>query len=358
MVFSDDLTFTSGRTMSNRFALAPLTNWQSNDDGTLSDDEFHWLVARARGGFGMTMTCAAYVSPEGKAFPGQLGISSDTHLPGLTRLAEAINAEGSMSVVQLHHGGRRASADISGHEAVAPWDDARFGARALTTGEVQRVVEDFTAAAVRAEQAGFDGVELHGAHGYLPCAFLDTKNNDRTDQYGGSYENRTRMIREMIDGATAATSAGFSVGVRLSGERHGVDLGEMKRLAGEVMADGRLDYLDMSLWDIAKLPHDDTQERKPLIEHFTGIPRGTTRLGVAGTVRDAAQARWALDRGADFVFVGRAAILHHDFSRRAMDDPAFAATPTPVTADYLRSEHLGEAFVEYLGTAWDDFVVR
>lgn len=342
--------------MSNRFALAPLTNSQSNPDGTLSDDEFHWLVARARGGFGMTMTCAAHVSPEGQAFAGQLGIYSDEHLPGLTRLAEAINAEGSMSVVQLHHGGRRAVTKHSGMQPVAPWEDEKFGARQLTTGEIQRIVEDFGSAAARAEKAGFSGVEVHGAHGYLPCAFLDADLNRRTDQYGGSYENRVRMIRELLESVNAATSDGFSVGLRLSGERHGVELTEMQRLAGEVMSSGEIDYLDMSLWDIAKLPHDRAHEQKPLIEHFTDIPRGDTKLGVAGMIRNAEQAQWALDSGADFVFIGRAAILHHDFADRAIDDRTFASVPTPVSVEHLKTQHVSDTFVAYLNTSFAGFV--
>jgi 2,4-dienoyl-CoA reductase-like NADH-dependent reductase (Old Yellow Enzyme family) len=342
--------------MSNRFALAPLTNSQSNPDGTLSDDEFHWLVARARGGFGMTMTCAAHVSPEGQAFAGQLGIHSDDHLPGLTRLASAINAEGSMSVVQLHHGGRRAMTKHSGMQPVAPWEDAKFGARELTTGEIQRIIEDFGAAAARAEKAGFNGVEVHGAHGYLPCAFLDTKLNQRTDQYGGSYENRVRVIRELLESVRASTGDGFSIGLRLSGERHGVDLVEMRRLAGEVMAGGKIDYLDMSLWDIAKLPHDEAHEQKPLIQHFTDIPRGNTKLGVAGMIRNAEQAQWALDCGADFAFIGRAAILHHDFPKLAIQDPKFASVPTPVSVEHLKTQHVSPTFVDYLNTSFAGFV--
>ena len=90
----EPLTFSRGPAMKNRFMLAPLTNSQSHDDGTLSDDEFHWLVMRAQGGFGLTMTCAAHVQAEGRGFPGQLGIFSDDHLEGLTRLAAAIRASG------------------------------------------------------------------------------------------------------------------------------------------------------------------------------------------------------------------------------------------------------------------------
>ena len=101
------LSFQSGRSMPNRFMLAPLTNLQSHDDGCLSEDEFKWLSLRAQGGFGMTMTCAAFVQQNGKGFPGQLGIARDEHLPGLQRLAASIRDAGSLSIAQLHHGGMR-----------------------------------------------------------------------------------------------------------------------------------------------------------------------------------------------------------------------------------------------------------
>ena len=104
----DSLAFARGPAMKSRFMLAPLTNCQSHADGRLSDDEFNWLRMRAVGGCGHTMTCAAYVLKSGQGFPGQLGIYSDEHPPGLTRLADAIRAAGSVSSVQLYHGGMRA----------------------------------------------------------------------------------------------------------------------------------------------------------------------------------------------------------------------------------------------------------
>ena len=132
----DRLELGHGPAWANRFALAPLTNTQSHADGTLSDDEYRWLVARAEGGFGLTMTCATYVAPAGQAWAGQLGISDERHLPGLTRLADGIRATGSVSSVQLHHAGRRANPEVHGGPNVAPWDDAEKNTRALTTAEV------------------------------------------------------------------------------------------------------------------------------------------------------------------------------------------------------------------------------
>lgn len=348
------LTFDHGPAWTNRFAVAPLTNMQSHPDGTLSDDEYAWLVRRAQGGFGMVMTCASHVSRAGQAFPGQLAAWDDRFLPGLTRLAGGIRDAGSVAALQLHHGGRRADAALSGVPVVAPRDDPAKGARALTTAEVEQVVEDFTAAAVRAERAGFHGVEVHGAHGYLVCQFLSPR-NDRTDRYGGSFENRTRMLWEILHGIRAATGPDFQLGLRLTPERNGIPLAEARALAAEVLVSGLLDYLDMSLWDAFKETYEEEHRDRLLIEHFTGLPRGTTRLGVAGRIGSAPDAARCLDRGADFVLIGAGAILHHDFPARALADPAFRLVQ-PRPPEHFVRESVGPAFLHYLATNWNDFV--
>ena len=112
------LSFQHGPAMKNRFMLAPLTNTQSHPDGTLSDDEFAWLTYRAEGGFGLTMTCAAHVQAIGQGFPGQLGVFGDQHLPGLSRLAAAIKAKGSIAAIQLHHAGMRSPRELIGQASV------------------------------------------------------------------------------------------------------------------------------------------------------------------------------------------------------------------------------------------------
>ncbi len=352
--YTAPMTFAHGPAMANRFMLAPLTNLQSHADGTLSDDEINWLVKRAEGGFGLVMTAAAHVQQVGQGFPGQLGIWSDDHLPGLTRLAALLRERGALSSVQLHHAGIRSPQDLVG-TPVGPFADAETGARALTTAEVEQLRDDFIAAAVRAERAGFDGVEIHGAHGYVLAQFLDGDNNVRADGWGGSFENRTRMIREVVAGVRAATGPQFQVGLRLSPERFNIKLAEAKRFAEEMMTDGALDYLDMSLWDCFKLPNEEEHADRPLIAHFTALERGSTRLGVAGKIMDAAKVRACLDAGADFVLLGRGAILHHDFPARAKADADFASVPTPVTRAHLRAEGLGPGFVDYMAT-WKGFV--
>ena len=351
----EPLSFARGPAMKNRFMLAPLTNLQSHADGSLSDEEFRWLTLRAKGGFGVTMTCAAYVQREGQGFPGQLGIYSDAHLPGLTRLATTIRAEGSIAVAQLHHAGMRSPADLIGETPRCPSDNEETKARALTASEVEQLTEDFIAAAVRAERAGFDGAELHGAHGYMLCQFVSAETNRRTDKWGGSLENRTRLLRDIIDGIRARTRGDFSLGVRLSPERFGLKLAEVRELAGELMGGGKLDYLDMSLWDVFKQPLEPEHQGKPLMSFFTTLARGNTRLGVAGKIVSGDDAARVLELGADFAIVGRSAILHHDFPKRVASDAHFRPVALPVTREYLASEGLSPKFVGYMQN-WKGFV--
>lgn len=351
------LTFAHGPAMKNRLMLAPLTNLQSHVDGTMSEDEFHWLVKRAEGGFGLTMTCASHVQRIGQGFPGQMGVWSDDHLPGLTRLAAAIKANDSLAVIQLHHAGMRSPADIIGEAPVCPSDNAEFGARALTGEEVEQLRDDFITAAVRAKTAGFDGVEIHGAHGYILCQFLSPEINLRTDKWGGSLDNRGRLITEILAGVRERCGADFQIGLRLSPERFGLRLAEVRDYAAALMAAGAMDYLDMSLWDIAKEPVEEAFHGRSLMSVFTDLPRGDVRLGVAGKVMTPATAAQALADGADFVLLGRAAILHHDWPLLAARDPDFEPVSLPVTRAHLAAEGLGPAFLDYMAT-WKGFVAE
>ena len=173
----------------------PLTNKQSHADATVSDDERRWLVARAHGGSALVMTCATYVASEGQAWHGLLGISADRHVAGLTQLAEELAPRAPSSSVQLHHGGLRADADVSGVQTVAPRDDKAKDVRALTTRGADRD-RRFVSAAAGPSGLGSTGVEVHGAHGYLVAKFLDGRHNHREDGYGGSADDRSRPARD------------------------------------------------------------------------------------------------------------------------------------------------------------------
>jgi len=345
----DPLAFTRGPDMKNRFMLAPLTNCQSHADGRLSDEEFNWLTMRAKGGFGLTMTCASHVQAMGQGFPGQLGVFSDIHLPGLSRLASAIKQEGSIAICQLHHAGMRSPANLIGSQPVCPSDHAETGARALTRGEVSQLIEDFITAAQRSEKAGFDGVEIHGAHGYILCQFLSDEINHREDEYGGGLENRSRIIFEILAGIRQRCRANFMVGVRLSPERFGLKLSEVKIVAQKLMDSGYMDFLDMSLWDVFKQPNEEEMKGKSLLSHFTELRRGDVRLGCAGKIRTPAEAEQALGSDVDFIILGRAAILHHDFPLQLKCNPGFAPVEPPVSVEYLHKEGVSDKFVIYLG---------
>ncbi|GAB2761116.1 NADH-dependent flavin oxidoreductase [Nocardioides salsibiostraticola] len=350
---ADPLALPHGEPVSNRFFLAPLTNKQSHGDGTLSEDEYAFLVRRAAGGFGLTKTCAAYVAPAGQAWSGQLGVSRDEHLPGLTRLADGLRATGTRSAVQLHHGGRRSDPALHGGDNVAPWDDQAKQTRALTTAEVEQAIEDFVAAAERAERAGFDGVEVHGAHGYLIGQFLDGRHNLREDGYGGSLADRSRVLFDVLEGIRARTGPNFQLGLRLTPQGAGIVLDEGLAVAERAMTCGLIDYLDMSLWDV----YGKDTEGDLVIDRFAALPRGETALGVAGKILSTSDACWCVEHGADFVTIGTAAILHHDFPIRASADAGFVSVTPPVSREHLLAESVGPSFVEYLAEGWDDFVL-
>ena len=351
----DLVTFLHGPAMSNRLMLAPLTNQQSHPDGTLSDDELTWLRLRAEGGFGLTMTCAAHVQAVGQGFAGQLGIWSDAHVEGLTRMADALNSTGTVSYVQLHHAGNRAPAALIGTQPVCPSDDPTTGARALTLDEVHEVVAAFVAGARRAQQAGFHGVELHGAHGYLICQFLSAELNQRTDEYGGSLENRSRLLFEIIDGIRAECGPDLALAVRLSPERFGMRIAEIVEVYGQLVATGTVDLIDMSLWDIDRRSDEAGFEGRTLTEIFAELPRGDVRLGVAGKIHDPADVQRVLDQGVDIAVLGRVAILHHDYPRLAGAD-GFVPRRPPVAPEVLAAEGVSPAFVQYLAGSFKGFV--
>jgi 2,4-dienoyl-CoA reductase-like NADH-dependent reductase (Old Yellow Enzyme family) len=348
----DPISFLHGPAMPNRFMLAPLTNRQSHADGTLSTDEHHWLAMRATGGFGLTMTCAAHVQAIGQGFAGQLGIFGDEHVEGLTRLAADLNATGTASYVQLHHAGMRSPAALIGAAPVCPSDDETTGARALTTDEVEQVAADFVAAAVRAQRAGFHGVELHGAHGYLICQFLSPEINRRTDRYGGSLENRSRLLFDIVEGIRAACGPDLAIAVRLSSDRFGIVTDEMAQVYSQLVATAEVDLIDMSLWDVWRDGPDGT----PLLDVFTAIPRGEVRLGVAGKIHDPSDVQAVLDRGVDIAVLGRVAILHHDYPQLLAADPSFTPRRPPASADVLIAEGVSPSFVDYLRSSFKGFV--
>ena len=349
------IRFNCGVVMKNRFMLAPMTNQQSFEDGRLSEDELNWLVMRAKGQFGLVMTCASHVQQVGKGFSGQLGIFSDDLMEGHKQVSKGIRSYGGVAVIQLHHAGMRSPAELIGQRPVCPSPNEKFGTRELSLTEVRELRDDFIAAAVRAKKCGYDGVEVHGAHGYILTQFLSNDINHRTDEYGGSLSNRARLLFEIVEGIRRSCGKEFLVGIRLSPERFGMDLLEIKEVCENLIESGNIDFLDISLWDCFKLPEEEKYQDRSLLKHFTEIDRKEVKLTVAGKIRSGQEAQRVLKSGVDFVTIGRSAILHHDFPVQVMNNPNFETVQTPVSKEYLRKEGLGEAFVEYMGR-WPGFV--
>ena len=354
----------SGKTMPNRIALAPMTNLQSNEDGTLGDDEYNWLLSRAKQNFGMIITCAANVSADGKGWKGELGIYDNKHLEGLTRLAEDIKQYGSLAVVQIFHGGARSPESLIGTQPwsasahTMPYAKVPVEVRAATLEDINRVTEDFIAAAKRAEQAGFDGVELHGAHGYLLHQFLSTATNKRADEWGGSFENRSRMLRTILQQIKAVVKKDFLVGVRLSPEDkysfEGIDFDESVTLATLLAQDG-VDYIHLSPWEAAKKPEKYATGDKALITYFRyAIPE--TPIIVAGKIWNRADAEQVIDLGADIAAVGMAAIAHANWPAQVKENNT-EPSRQPFTVEHLREQGLSPAFIEYM-KRWKGFVAE
>lgn len=342
----EPLELLRGPTLKNRLVLAPMTTTQSAADGTLLDDEYHWLRMRAEGGFGLVTTCASHVQANGQGFTGQLGCFSNSHLEGLAKLASGLREAGAVSSLQLHHAGFRALASVK--DIVGPSDDRKTGARAMSDHEVEVLIEDFVTAALRAQESGFDGVQIHGAHGYAVTQFLSPEINKRTDRWGGSFENRSRLLMAIVDGIREACRHDFQIGVRISPERFGLRLAEMIDLAQMLLRSDQIDYLDLSLWDVTKEAEEEGFRGRALASYFTELERGAVKLGLAGKIMSASDAANCLANGADYAAIGKAGILVHDFPRRVSADATYAVPSLPVTARHLKAEGLGDAFIAYV----------
>ena len=341
--------------MPNQFMLAPLTNMQSHQDGSLSEDEYNWLSMRARGGFGLTMTCAAFAELSGKGFGGQLGVAGESHFDGLQRLAAGIKAHGSLAYTQIVHGGMRTLEALTGQQPVCPSDHEETGARAMTKDEIKATEESFVKAALLSQKAGFDGMEIHGAHGYLLCQFLSAEVNQRDDEYGGCLENRTRIIDNIITGVKQSCGQSFSLALRLSPERFGMQIEEITSYFERLCASGNLDFIDMSLWDVFQEMQAGPFKGKRLVDVFSALDRKDTKLTVAGKIMKGADVQALLQAGVDFVALGRAGILHYDWPQQFSANNNFQSVDTPVSKDYLSAQGLGPKFVDYM-SSWDGFV--
>ncbi len=313
--------------LKNRIVMPPMVCFgYAGEDGKVTQRNLDHYAARARGGVGLIILEATCVSRNGRLSPTQLGLWSDDQIEGFSRIAEVCHHSGAAVLVQIHHAGMGVAPGIT-QDVVAPSDlrgQSRFGhelsARALTVSEIESIRDDFIAAALRAQKAGLDGVELHGAHGYLISQFLSPLVNRREDIYGGSLLKRTRFVKDIIIGIRKAAGDDFIVGCRMGCNEP--DLVSSIEIARQLEKAG-LDLLHISIGVDSILKID--QPEPPTPQGFPGnwIVYGGTeikkRVGlpviVVNGIRTPEQASHLVEKGlADFTAIGKGLMV----------DPAWA----------------------------------
>ena len=206
----------------NRAVMPPMGTNLGNADGTVSEANLAYLKRRAKGGPGLIITEISAVHPSGVAINSELGAYDDRFIPGLKKLADVAHAAGCKVALQLHHAGRESLYLLKEGKAIAPSPirSLVFGLtpREITRDEIQEIIAAFGAAAFRARQAGFDAVEVHGAHGYLLTQFLSSLCNQREDEYGGNRSNRSRFMVEVLQEVRRRVGSDFPISLRISAE--------------------------------------------------------------------------------------------------------------------------------------------
>lgn len=323
-------TLPNGTELKNRLLMAPMTTCSGYFDGSVTGELVEYYRQRA-GSIGTIIVECCFIDDLGLAFPGAIGIDSDAKIDGLAKIAAAIQAEGSKAILQIYHGGRMVEPLlIGGRTPVAPSALAapRPGAatpRALSGDEVENTIAQFGDAVRRAIQAGFDGVEIHGANTYLIQQFYSPNSNQRDDKWGGSRDNRAqfplavldithRMVRQYADDA-------FIIGYRFSPEEleePGIRFDDTLYLLEKLAARG-LDYLHFSMGTSLRPSINDTQDPTPLIEKYCALRSETLAavpvMGV-GCVVNLEDAEAGLAHGYDLMAVGRATIAYPDWTDR------------------------------------------
>ncbi len=329
--------------VSNRIAVSPMCQYSCGPDGLATEWHRVHLGSRAVGGAGLVMTEATAVSPEGRITPHDLGIWSDEHAEALAPIAGFISDQGGVPGIQLAHAGHKASKTrpwegnvpiqpeeggwevlSPSPEAYPPFDGDRPPMREADHDDIQTVIDDYRAAAQRALDAGFEIAEVHAAHGYLLHEFLSPVTNDRDDEYGGSFENRSRLVREVTAAVREVWPDEQPLFVRISGtdwldDRASWDLDSSIRLAEE-LADLGVDLVDVSSGGLhpEQEPPAGPNFQVPLAEAIRD--RTPVAVGAVGGITEPEQADALLrNERADLVLVGREFLRDPYFGLRASD---------------------------------------
>lgn len=211
-------------TLKNRFVRSATWEGMCDAQGAVTPQLIDWYRDLTAGGVGLIISGYSFVRADGKQLNGKMGIDHDGLLPGLRQLTEAVHAAGGVIFCQLVHAGGQTNSKVIGCQPLAPsatdYPGYQEPPREMSTGDITEIVNAFAAAAARAKQAGFDGVQLHGAHGYLINQFLSPRCNQRSDAYGGSLANRMRFLEEIYTAVRAAVGGDFPVTIKLTAADH------------------------------------------------------------------------------------------------------------------------------------------
>lgn len=318
------LTLPNGVEVRNRFVLAPLTHTSSNDDGTISDIELPYIEKRSKD-VGIAINAASNVNDVGKAFPGQPSVAHDSDIEGLKELAQVMKKNGAKVIVQIHHGGAQALPELTPDgDVVAPsaislksfGQQEEHDAREMTAEEIEQTIRDFGEATRRAIEAGFDGVEIHGANHYLIHQFVSPYYNRRNDVWADNYKFPVAVIDEVVKAKKAHANDDFIIGYRLSpeeAESPGISMEITEELIHQI-ANKPLDYIHVSLMDVNSVTREGKykgENRLKLIHQWINGRMPLIGIGSVFTAEDALNA--VENIGVEFVALGREILLDYDF---------------------------------------------
>jgi 2,4-dienoyl-CoA reductase-like NADH-dependent reductase (Old Yellow Enzyme family) len=369
MVVWSPLRFNSGREMANRFAIAPLTTDSSHEDGTAAEDELEFVRRRAAGGFGATISSAAYVEQDGRSWQG-IGATHDGHLSSLRRLAEAMRAAGGLAILQIYDGGRIAKPELIGAQclrapsAVASLRPGAKTPKAMAANEVASLIASFREAAALARKAGFDGVEIHGANHYAVHQFFSPRANHRVDHWGGTLSRRMNFPLAVAQAVRDALGPKLIAGFRVTpfeSEPGGYTLEDAKLLCNELARLG-LDYISVSLDDYRKSrPTGETRvyagpvetsytpAESPITE-FARVIAGRSAVMASGGIKTCMDAEGAIEMGADLVAIGRAVVVDPEWLSkvRSKSEASILAGLPKDEREIARTLSIPPRMVEYL----------
>ncbi|WP_310828595.1 NADH-dependent flavin oxidoreductase [Paenibacillus pedocola] len=330
----ESFTLNNGITLRNRVVMSPMTTWASNDDYTISDEEVRYYEKRVNG-VGLVITGCTHVQANGIGFTHEFAGYNDTFIPSLRKLADAAKSGGAPAVLQVFHAGNKAlpaltpNGDVVSSSAVETEATAFAPSvlpRALSQDEILDVIRAFGETTRRAIEAGFDGVEIHGAHGFLLQNFFSPFFNRREDQWGGTLENRLRfplaVIHEMKSVIQKHATKPFILGYRFSPDEPmegGLRMNDTYTLIDRLITEG-VDYVHASLTDALTSKPVDSQNEETYLELIVGYVNGRLPVMAAGSMVTPDDVAAVLDKGLTLAAVGHTLIMNPDWVEKVQDD--------------------------------------